>query len=188
MPLFKSTREKRLWLVSVLVIVAIFSTLVMGRPFESLLRSQDVQAVFFLLGMALVGATVLAHGLKNRTSKIEIAIWIGLLAVYLMLFFRLGAPERSHLIEYSVLAIFVHMALTERFGDGQSKWKPAFLALVITFSIGAIDECLQLFLPERVFDPLDIIFNGMAALFAIGSSMIIQWARRRMFKQKAKNS
>jgi len=184
MPLFKSSREKRLWLYTFMVLVAIISSLVFGQPLVEVLGNQDIQAAIFLLGMILIGASIIVHGIKTRPSKTEITIWLGFAAVYLMVFLRLGLTERSHLIEYSVLAIFIHMALIERVSQGNQALMPALLAFIFTLIIGVLDECIQIFLPNRVFDPLDILFNGFAGLTAIGSSMALKWIRKQLSKDK----
>lgn len=184
MSLFTSSREKKLWLWVLVVIAAIFSTLFIGQPLFKLLANQNLQAAYFLLGMALVGATIIVHGLKTKSSKFEISLWLGLAGVYTMLFLRLGLPERSHLMEYSVLAVFIHKAISERINQGKRIPFPAFLSFLITFLIGVMDECLQIFLPNRVFDPEDIVFNGMAAAMAIGASSLLSWGRRKWKKKE----
>ena len=179
MSIFRTLREKRLWFYALLVLLAILSTLAFGRPLQEMLRDQNVQTVFFLIGMILTGATIITHGLKTQPSKTEITIWIGIAAVYIMFIFRLGAPERSHLIEYSVLSIFVHEALTERWGQKKGDAVPALLAFLTVSIIGVLDESVQMFLPSRVFDPTDMLFNSLAALMAIGGSMILKYARNK---------
>lgn len=179
MPVFTSSREKRLWLYALSVLVAIILTLVFARPLVRLPNYEEILTPFFWLVMALLGATFIVHGLRSRLSKNEIVIWLGLSGVYLLLFIRLGHPaERTHLMEYSVLAIFIHKALIERLRQGNQVLKPALLAFAATLIIGALDEGVQIFLPDRVFDPLDILFNGLAAFMAIGGSMVLQWARK----------
>lgn len=182
MPLFTSAREKRLWLYTLIVLLTIISTLIFGQPLVRLFASQDVRAVIFLLVMAIIGTTIIIHGLKTRPSRAEVTIWLGLAAVYIMFFLRLGMPERSHLMEYSVLAIFIHMALIERIGQESKILKPALVAIAATFIIGLLDECVQIFLPDRVFDPNDIAFNGFSGLLAIGSRMVLQWIRKKTRK------
>lgn len=182
MALFTSSREKQLWLYVVIVVGAIFSTLILGRPFVEILGNQNIQAVIFLLAMLLVATTIIVHGLKRRPGKAEFSIWLGLTAVYMMVFLRLGLPERSHLIEYSVLAIFIHNALSERINHTNRVPLPGLVAFFATFIIGVIDESIQLLLPERVFDPIDILFNGSAALMAIGSVIALQWVGRKFKK------
>ena len=179
MPLFKSSQEKRYWLFASLVLIAILSTLTLGQPLQRLLIDQNIQAAIFMLGMLLTGVVIVIHGLKVQPSKTEIIFWIGLIAVYLMLFLRLGIPERSHLIEYSVLSIFIHKALIERLSSNSQFFKPALMAFIITCLIGIFDEAIQYFLPQRVFDWEDILFNTLAAFMAIGGSLILQWAKRK---------
>jgi len=186
MTLFTSNREKRLWFWVIVVIVAIFSTLFLGQPLIELFSSQDLRAIIFVLVMLLVGTTILIHAIKTKPSRIELTIWFGLLAVYTMFILRLGMPERSHLMEYSVLAIFIHKAILERKSQGKQIPAPALIALVSTFLIGVLDECIQILLPNRYFDPEDIIFNGMAAVMAIGSSVVLNWVRKRKNTSKMK--
>jgi len=182
MPLFTSAKEKRLWVYALIVLITIFSTLIIGRPLLELLSNQDIQAVFFVLGMVLIGTTILAYGIRTKPSKAEIAVWLGFAGVYLMVFLRLGLPERSHLMEYSVLAIFIHMALMERVGHRKKVLIMGILAFLITVLLGLIDKAIQLFLPGRVFDPLDIVFNSFVAFMAIASSMVLQWLRKKIKK------
>jgi VanZ family protein len=182
MSLFTSSWEKRLWLYALIVLATIVSTLIFGQPLVEVFASQDLRATIFLLVMALVGTTIVIHSIKTRPSRAEITIWLGLSAVYIMFFLRLGMPERSHLMEYSVLAIFIHMALIERASQEGKILMPALLALAATFIIGLLDECVQIFLPDRVFDPNDIAFNGFSGLMAIGSRMVLQWIRKKTRK------
>ncbi len=187
MSFFTSSREKQLWLCALAVLVAIYSTLILGQLYTKLFANQNVQAIIFLFGMLLVGVTILMHSLRPKTTKVEILILIGIAAVYMMLFLRLGIPERSHLFEYSVLAIFIHKALIEREKHTDNIRSSALYAVIISFAIGVIDECLQLFIPNRVFDPNDILFNGFAVTMAIGSGVVFTWVQNRGGKSKQGN-
>ncbi|TVZ60193.1 VanZ like family protein [Flavobacteriaceae bacterium MAR_2010_105] len=179
---FTSAREQWLWLWVFAVFAAIFSTLVIGKPLATQLRDQNIQALFFGFGLLLVVAAVIVHALKTKPSKMEVALLLGLVAVYIMLIFRLGAPERSHLIEYSVLAICIHKALIERANQRHLVLQPALLAMAMAFLIGVLDESIQLLLPHRVFDPEDIVFNGIAVVMAIGSRLLLIWVRTLLGK------
>ena len=114
MSIFTSKREKLLWIWAMVVVIAIILTLFIGRPLAELLGPQDLRAIFFLIGMLFVGAMIFVHALKKERSGLELTLVLGIMAVYIMFFLRLGLAERSHLIEYSVLAILIHMALLER--------------------------------------------------------------------------
>ena len=181
---FTSKREKTLWLWVMVVLFVIFATLFVGRPLANLLENQDLQAIFFLIGMVFVGATILIHAVRKPRSGIELTLVLGIMAVYIMLFLRLGLAERSHLIEYSVLAILIHMALLERKKVKEGLRFPALFAMLLAFVIGVIDESLQLFIPERVFDPVDILFNGIVIVAAIGAYLLIHWIRNRTNSKK----
>ena len=134
----------------------------------------------FWLAIILVLSTILWYGVRTKASKLEIGIWIGIVAIYLLVFLRMASPEeRSHLIEYSVLAIFIHEALKERKRSGGQVARPAWLALGITVLVGLLDECIQLAMPNRVFDPFDIFFNTLAASLAIGCSESFTWLRKK---------
>ena len=184
MSLFTSSREKRLWLYALIVWVAILSTLAFGRQLQHIVMAQNTQAVFFWVGLILIGVTIIVHGLKVRPSKTEWTIWFGLAAVYILFIVRLGVPERTHLMEYSVLAIFIHKALIERLSLKNQVLMPALLAFMVTLILGILDECVQMFLPNRVFDPLDMLFNSLAALMAIVGSMMLHWASKKLRKSE----
>ena len=177
---FASRRERRLWAWTLVVVVAIYSTLGLARTVAGILREEGLLVAAFASGMVLVGATVLVLGLRRRPGGTEIGIALGIAAAYYMVMLRMALPEeRTHLIEYGVVAVFIHEALKERAGGGRRVPVPALIAVVGASVVGVIDECIQAFLPSRVFDPEDILFNVLAALMAVASSVALSWARHR---------
>lgn len=185
MSLFTSKREKRLWTFVIILIIAIYSTLGLALKMAEFLQNQDLQAVFFLMGMFFVGVTIVSQGLKVRPGGAEIAIAVGIVAVYFMAFTRITLlAERSHLIEYSVVAVFIYEALIERKRNGKKVPFPSILAIFLTSLVGFLDECIQLFIPNRVFDPQDMLFNTLAAVFAVIAVQVLDWARNRIRKRK----
>ncbi|MDX1438425.1 MAG: VanZ family protein [Rubricoccaceae bacterium] len=161
------------------VVAAIYATLGLSSLLAGASYDEGLSAAAFLGLMLLIGVTILTQGLKVRPAGREIGVGIGIAVVYFFMFFRMTMPERSHLIEYSVVAVLIYEALTERAGQGRNVPFPALLAILATSLIGALDEGVQLFLPSRVFDPLDIVFNSLAALIAVVAMAILGWARRR---------
>ena len=161
------------------VVTMIYSTLPLSRTLAGALRDSGWLAASFVLGMLLVGATIVTLGLKTRPGGAEIGVALGVAAIYLMVFVRMAIPEeRTHLIEYGVVAVFIHEALTERANQRPRVPEPALLAVLATALVGALDECIQAFLPSRVFDPRDIGFNVLAGVMAVAASVALARARR----------
>ena len=179
MLLFTSTREKRYWLWSIMVLLGIFASLFLGRPFLTLFQNQDTQAGIFVTGMVLVAAVIIAYALSSKMHWWQFILILGILAVYLMLFLRLGLAERSHLIEYSVLSIFVAKATEERSQQVRIKY-PLAIAFGISFLVGITDECLQIMMPSRHFDLQDIIFNGFVITVALGARATMSFVRKKL--------
>ena len=123
---------------------------------------------------------IVVQGLRSRPGSAEIAVALGVATVYFMVFVRMGShEERTHLIEYGIVALLIHAALNER-----AMWRPhvpapAVLAVTITTFLGVLDELIQALLPARVFDLRDILFNTLAAILAVGAIKALRWARQR---------
>ena len=117
-------------------------------------------------------------GLKTRPGRAEISVALGVAAVYLMVLLRMTLEERSHLFEYSIVAVLIYEALTERARHGRHVPAPGLVAILVTALAGAIDESIQAALPNRVFDIQDIGFNALAGLIAVAASIGLARARR----------
>lgn len=179
-PCFTSNREKRLWIWVIAALLAILLSLGFAGELSGLLFNEQRAVALFILGCLLVLATVVTQGLSKRPSRTQIGIFLGIVAVYLLVFVRMSIPaERSHLIEYGVVSLLIYEALNERRSQGRSVPIPSILAIVVTSAIGVVDESIQVFLPNRVFDPRDMLFNGLAAVMAVTSSIGLRWAKNR---------
>jgi hypothetical protein len=190
MSFFTSRRERRLWLWALAVIVAIYSTLGLTSSLARALRDRGLIDEAFWLGLILMGAAVLLQGLRARPGGAEIGVAVGIAGAYLIAFLRMASPEeRSHMIEYSIVALLIYEALKERVREGWRVPYPALLAVVITALLGLLDEGIQLCLPDRVFDILDVAFNLVAAMMAVFGSVMLsyvrcRWGRRRETPQE----
>ena len=165
------------------MVVAIYSTLGLARTLFAMLGHLDLGVGLFLVCCLLVVATAVTQGLSVRPGGAEVAVALGVVAAYLLVFVRMSIPtERSHIIEYGVVALFIHEALAERARHGRRVPAPALLAVLAATLIGVGDECIQLFLPSRVFDPIDMLFNLLAAVMAVTASSALRWARQRTWQ------
>lgn len=175
--LFSSTRERRLWLFSALLVIAIYSTLGLASTLAAWLYGQGLMTAAFAGCMLLVALTVVMLGLGIRPRGIEIGAWLGIAVVYFLVLLRLAIPERTHLMEYGVLAVFMFEALHERAANGRRVWAPALLAILAAGLLGAIDEAIQIAIPSRVFDWMDMLFNLLAATMAVIAAVFLRWIR-----------
>ncbi|MGI9606031.1 MAG: VanZ family protein [Acidimicrobiales bacterium] len=178
---FTSARERRLWAWTAAVVLAIYATLGLARTLSDELRDRNLlDNTFFFAFLGLVGAVIVRALLRGRGGA-EIFVILCTAIVYLMMFLRMASPvERSHLIEYGVVALLIHEALTERAGNGEPVRWPALAAIAAASVIGAVDELIQLVIPSRVFDPVDLGVNALAAMVAVTASTAITWARGRV--------
>ncbi|MCY3699126.1 MAG: VanZ family protein [Gemmatimonadetes bacterium] len=182
MPEFSSKREKRLWIWALAVVVAIYATADLARTLADALRESgllELTPTMFSAGMFLIGIAILVQGLREGSRGVEVGFALGVAAIAIIGFARgIDAAERSHLIEYAVLALIIHEALVERKVHGRRVPVPAVLAIAATTAVGVIDECIQFFVPSRTFDLFDIGFDLLASVLAVGSSVSIRWVRR----------
>jgi len=182
MPDFSSNRERRLWIWALAVVVAIYATADLARTLADALRESgllELTPTMFSVGMLLIGIAFLVQGLRERSRGVEVGFALGVAAIAVIGFARgIAAAERSHLIEYAVLALIIHEALVERTAHGKRVPVPALLAIALTTAVGVVDECIQFFVPSRTFDLFDIGFDLLASVLAVGSSVSIRWVRR----------
>ncbi len=172
-----SRREAVLWLLALSVLAVIYATLGPAASLVGELGARGVLDEAFILAFVLIGLAIVLQGLAVGRRGLEWGVLAGVFAVYLMLFVRMGIPERSHLMEYGVLALLVQEALLERRLNGKRVWAPRLLAVVATGLAGLGDEMIQLALPERVFDPQDVVVNVAAAVIAVSGAWAVSAAR-----------
>ena len=183
---FSSNRERRLWFALGIVLVGIYTTLGQAPAIvvalgESIVASAGTNLFFALLALLVV---IPIFFIDKRLGRNEIAVGLGILAVYLMAWLRIGSwAERTHLFEYALVAALVHEALLERKDNGRRVPAPALLALITSLLLGCLDEGIQFLLPNRVFDIIDIAFNSLAVTIIIASRWVLarvrQWLHGR---------
>ena len=179
--LFTSRRESVTWLIGSIVVTIIFSTLGMAPAFSGELVQRGLFDGLFVVGFLLLVAAVVTNGLRTRPSRMEIFVGLGLAGIAMMFLARMAIPEeRTHLIEYGLVALLIHEALTERRRNGSGVRRPALFAFLVTAALGWIDEGIQAILPNRLYDLRDIAFNWLAAFAALSATALLGWIRRRI--------
>ena len=164
------------------MVVAIYSTLGLAGTLAGALREYGLldASTLGLFALFLLGTTILTLGLKVRPGGVEIAVMFGVAFAYLLLVLRSSylPEERTHLMEYGVVGVFIHAALAERVRQGRRVPLPAVIAVLLTAVLGVVDEGIQWFLPNRVFDPIDMLFNLLAGATSVAAVVALGWARR----------
>ena len=178
---FASGRERRLWAWAALVVAAIFATLGTAQALADAAVDQGLVSDLFWVGLWLVAAAVATHGLRIRPGGREWAVGLGVAGALLIAGLRTVVPgDRSHLIEYAIVAVLVHAALEERAAAGRPVPRPALLAIGLTVGLGLLDETLQAVVPGRVFSLFDLAFDTIAAVLAVGGSLVVGAGRRAL--------
>ncbi len=178
--LFTSKRERRLWVWTLVLTASIYLTAGIAHPVAEFLQRHDLLGTAFMSGSALVIVTVLAQQLRRYAGWAAFSLWCGVAAIYVLILARIEIPEeRTHLIEYGVLAAFIYDAFFERIRNGSPVPVPAILTIGITVFLGLVDEIIQIFIPNRVFDIRDVGFNafsgGMVVLFNVILRQLQTW-------------
>ena len=177
---FTSERERRLWIWALVVLIAIYATLFFGgQLIDFMVERRIIEQSIFYLFLLMVLAFIVS-GWKRSDQRLEYWIYAGVIAVCGMALSRmdLTTAERSHMFEYGMLAILIYEALVERRLNGIKIKFPALIAILGAGTIGLLDECIQYFIPYRVFDIVDIGFNYLASAFGVITSMSVNWLQR----------
>ncbi|NND62673.1 MAG: VanZ family protein [Flavobacteriaceae bacterium] len=181
MSFITSSRERKLWIWLLIVLAGIYATLGLAGTIAIQLEERLLNHIFFWVFILLVIA-LLGLAVQRKFSNKQIWIIIAIVAVYGMVFLRMGAnpAERTHIIEYSVVGILVYMILLERKANGRKLWSPAIVAIVITAALGLVDESIQYFIPNRVFDWIDVGFNAFAGFLGVSTKATLNWGARKI--------
>lgn len=163
-----------------MVLAAIYASLGPGGAIAAFLRERNLLRISIGLIVVMVVGFITSRWLRNRPQIGEAGVALGIAAVYLIAWVRIPIPEEcTHLIEYSLVAILIYLALAERQQNGSDVRAPSLGAIIATAVLGLLDEIIQTILPERVFDIIDVGFNAGAGLMAVLVILILAWARRR---------
>ena len=181
MPTFTSSRERVLWLWTLVTVIAIYSTLGVARVGVEYLRERNLLRLT-VAAILLAGAAVIAARLVHRRpGPRELAVAFGFAVIYSVAVLRMErAEERLHLLQYGLVAGLIYAALEERRRNGRRPAAPSWLlAIVVTAALGWLDEGIQAVLPSRVYDLRDVAFNAAAGVLAVGAMVSLAGARRR---------
>ena len=161
-------KSHTLWISNIL---AILSLSYWGRDLQGLLMENfnraELAGIIFSAFIFFVGLIYyLLYYQQNPTPPLLLTLFF--LACFLVLPFALETiEERTHILLFASLGIL----LARRF--------KFHIALLTALAVGAGDEVFQYFLPNRVGDIRDVLFNWTSALTGLLFFYAIRWNRRK---------
>lgn len=150
------------------VAVSILAFAAVARPIQIFLRTalKSEGMMLFVLTLFLAGGALfifISRFWKLPLKNIILAVVVFLAGLFSSFYLHLP-EERIHLVQFGLLGLLSCPSLKGREDGGWIwLWKPLLFVLLI----GAADEVLQWFLPDRFFDTRDILFNTLGGVWGI---------------------
>ncbi len=155
-------------------LLTIYSTLAVVRPIAEFLRASAVLQLLVVSMFSVSGLLTLIWRYRSAGWK-RMAARMVLLGGLLIVVTNIQAlpEERVHFITYGLLGWLVCWSLEQSKKPSKRLLRHWLLPILFVWCAGTVDELIQWWLPMRVFDVRDILFNGIAAtngifLFATG--------------------
>ncbi|MEE2827745.1 MAG: sulfatase [Myxococcota bacterium] len=143
-----------------ILVGGIYGTLGCARPASEWLRGHGL-LVPTLVVLALVSGMTALVLLRRDGRRQEVVPWVPLVLTFLSFVFLADywrlPEERLHLVEYGLVGLLAWPVCRARM----------LPALLLAGLLGAGDELIQYFLPDRTFDPWDIVANLVASSAAV---------------------
>jgi len=166
-------RRVKAWLWFLAYVGLVYSTIAIFPRLWNGLRIHAGDSVRHLGTIAVVLALLYAsRQVQKRKCIRNIGSYLGLSAcvlAYAFLLHRFGQfpAERLHLLEYGLMSMLLHRAMTT---DADVSLVSYVGAWGLTILIGFGDETIQWILPQRYFELKDVGLNALAA--ALGLAMV----------------
>ena len=168
--------KNRLWLLTIIYVLVIYVSLPFLPAFINVLRRFISKEFLNLLSLVLsisffLLLSVWIYNKKHKTKQFLLIISPLLLLTYLSLSLDVWV-ERIHFIEYAVLGLLISLAV-----DVRTFHRIIYSGCWITL-IGAIDEIIQWFLPNRVGDMRDVFMNSVGGLSGLWLGRFLFWEQQ----------
>jgi len=148
-------------------VIFIYTTLsvasVWWDNFNAFLGGKAVTLVFIIC--ALIGLSVLAHMIFIKKEKCleSYFSFVFFLVIYLYLVsISRFAVDKVHLLQFGLLSVFLYNAL--KVDISRYDIMLYVFGVLICVLVAFFDETIQLYLPNRVFDWKDVLFDSVSSL------------------------
>ena len=163
------------WALTLTYILFIYATLGVVRPIAEQLRTAGflrptVTILFVVSILPTMGWRYTTTGRKRMVLRVVLITSLLVIGLFMD-----GLPEeRLHFLIYGLLGWMICWSIEASENSSLRSKTGWLLPCLLVWLAGTIDELIQLWLPVRIFDVRDILFNGVAgmlgiALFATGN-------------------
>ena len=168
--------KNRLWVLIIIYVLFIYVSLPFFPAFISTLRGFISKELLNLLSLVLsisffLLLSVWIYNKKYKAKQFLLIISPLLLLTYLSLSLDVWV-ERIHFIEYAVLGLLISRTV-----DVRTLSRIICIGCLITL-IGAVDEIIQWFLPNRVGDMRDVFMNSVGGLSGLWLGRFLFWEQQ----------
>jgi len=168
--------KNRLWVLIVVYVLFIYVSLPFFPAFISTLRGFFSKELLNLLSLVLsisffLMLSVWIYKKKYKLNQFILIISPLLILIYLSLSLDVWV-ERIHFVEYAVLGLLISRVVNVRILS-----RIIYTGCLVTL-IGAVDEIIQWFLPNRVGDIRDVFMNSVGGLSGIWLGHFLFWQQQ----------
>ena len=185
MPLTHSSRERRLWWTAAALVALVWSSIFTAGALRRLQEVPGLLEIAFSTAFLLFAAGIAVRGWARGDRATELWLRSAVVIAAGMWIVRSGlsAADRTHVFEFGLIALVIDAALRERSSAGRSIRWPGVWAILMTASLGWLDEGVQALHPNRVYDLRDVGVDAAAAVLAVGLvraiAFVAEWVHRR---------
>ncbi len=174
-----------LWILIIIYVIFIYVSLPFFPIFITTLRGFISKEFLNLTTLALTISFFLILSVwifkkKYETKKFLLIISPLLLLTYLSIILDVWV-ERIHFVEYTFLGLLISRAV-----NVTSLHSIIFTGWLVTL-IGAVDEIIQWFLPNRVGDMRDVFMNSFGGLSGVWLGRFLFWEQQTINKIHKQN-
>ena len=172
------------WLKVLIWTILIFISLPFIRIPAEWLRNHNllIQTIYFAYFIFIIA---ISYIIVVKEKEQRIIVWISIFMILLVLLqlskFMIVPEEKIHFLQYGILGYFLFKAILHSIINSRKIYSfntsvivSGFLALIFCSFIGFLDEIIQYYLPSRVYDIRDIIWNSIGGLFGILIILLIK--------------
>jgi len=177
--------KKKLWQLIIIYVIFIYVSLPFFPAFITSLRGFISKELLNFISVVLTVSfflmlSVWIYKKKYKSKQFLLIISPLLLLTYLSISLDVWV-ERIHFVEYAILGLLISRAV--------NVINPQ--RLIYTFClvslIGAVDEIIQWFLPNRVGDMRDVFMNSVGGLSGLWLGRFLFW-QKQLFKKNHKHN